>query len=439
MEFQEKFLHHIWDQRHLLDELKTISGKSLKISYQGQYNTFNGPDFKNAVLILDGETLQGDVEIHLRTYDWIAHQHQEDRAYNSTILHVVYEHKAAAALTIREDATGIEILELKDQTAPEIAKLFIQYQSSDELKNRQACDYFTLGTDEQLLPLLKAEGWERFLRKVNRFNAELHFHSFDQLLYNGFMEALGYGKNKFNTLSVAQQFRWDTLQEWQRSGLDSLSLAAIWLHYSDLMEQAGKILDPEFLKIIKNAYEEQSFTAAKGQVQWNLFRIRPANHPVWRFLQAAYVIDKLLNKGFLKTILDAFRASEAIRPGSFIANLQSQFEVQNAYKEQIGAVGKALLQTITGNVFMPVIYLYAEKINDTNLKDMVRTAYTYLPAENKNYITGFMSSYLNQPQAKLFNTKFMYQQGLMNVFFRFCNYRLCDLCLKEKQKKLLAM
>ncbi len=423
----------------MCEELKTASGKSLKVIYQGQYNTFNGPDFKNAVINLDGENKQGDVEIHLRTYDWIAHQHQEDRAYNNTVLHVVYEHKALSAYTIREDAAGVEILELKNQTAPEIAKLFSQYQNPEENRTPQACDYFTLTTDEQLISLLKAEGWERILRKVARFNAELQFHSFDQLLYNGFMEALGYGKNKFNTLALAQQFAWDTLQEWKGAGLTDLALAAIWIYYSGLVTQAGRLLGPELSELLARAYEEQNFTTAKGNLHWNLFRIRPLNHPVKRLVQASLVIDKLLDRGFLTFILTAFQSSDKGKPLSFITNIQSQINVTRFRDIEIGKIGTNMLQTMAGNIFLPVIFLYAQKTNDHSLQDQIIAAYNQMTAENGNYITSFMGGYLNQQQLQLCNKKFIYQQGVMNLYFRFCNYRLCDLCLAERSKKLQKM
>ncbi|HQB97513.1 MAG TPA: DUF2851 family protein, partial [Candidatus Cloacimonadota bacterium] len=45
---EERFLYHIWDEGHLIPELRTVSGKSVRIVYQGQYNTGRGPDFKNA-------------------------------------------------------------------------------------------------------------------------------------------------------------------------------------------------------------------------------------------------------------------------------------------------------------------------------------------------------------------------------------------------------
>ncbi|HQM79680.1 MAG TPA: DUF2851 family protein, partial [Candidatus Syntrophosphaera sp.] len=73
----EKFLYHIWDAGHLLTPLKTASGKTLQVKYQGQYNTSRGPDFHNVIIELNREILRGDVEIHLHSYDWIAHNHHE--------------------------------------------------------------------------------------------------------------------------------------------------------------------------------------------------------------------------------------------------------------------------------------------------------------------------------------------------------------------------
>jgi len=50
----EKFLYHIWDEGHLAANLKTVSGKDLKVNYQGQFNTFRGPDFVNAIISVEG-------------------------------------------------------------------------------------------------------------------------------------------------------------------------------------------------------------------------------------------------------------------------------------------------------------------------------------------------------------------------------------------------
>jgi hypothetical protein len=439
MEIQEKFLHHIWDQRHLLPDLHTVTGKSVKIIYQGQYNTSNGPDFRHAVLNIDGETLQGDVEIHQKTYDWTAHQHQEDFAYNGTILHVVLEHKGNDGYTIREDAIPIEILELKDQIDTDIAKLFVQYTQNPPQQHQGMCDFFQLSSQQQLPQLLQEYGWERFLRKCSRFNAELHFNSFDQLLYNGFMEAIGYDKNKFNTLSLAHHFTWHTLADWEQQGLDETALAAIWLNYSGLKYKVNSLLSPELAANLNKAYELQPFSTDQGILNWNLFRIRPANHPVKRILQASSIIIALLRKGFLASLLPWFESSGEIEVKEFNKYLEQVLYPSVPTSKEIGLPGQSLLQVMAGNIILPIMYLYAEKVNNPALQNKVREIYLHYPPQGENYIIKFMLGYLGQDHIKTVNRSFVNQQGLINIYYRFCSYRLCDLCLSEKQKLLQAM
>ena len=439
MELQEKFLHHIWDQRHLIADLRTISGKPIKIIYQGQYNTSNGPDFKNVILNLDGETLSGDVEIHLKTYDWTAHEHQEDPAYNNTILHVVLEHKSNQDYTVKEDAGKVEILEIKNQIDADIAKLFANFDAHIKLPHAGICDFFKLSSKEQLIPLFQMHSWERFSRKCQRYNAELHFDGFDQLLYNGFMEAVGYDKNKFNTLSIAHHFRWDVLSEWIQKGLDSITLASIWLNYGTLMDRAEKILTANTLLQIRIAFEEQNFTADKGAIKWNFFRIRPANHPVRRILQASQFIIPFLRTGFLNTLLTLFEKSENAEPKQIISQTSTVMHKSENQIPGIESIGKVLQNTIIGNIYLPILYLYAEKTHNKILQLKVKDVYFNFPPQGSNHITNFMRGYLDPEQWKWINASYSNQQALMNIYYKFCNYRLCELCFADKEKILLEM
>jgi hypothetical protein len=434
MEMQEKFLHHIWDQRHLIPDLKTLSGKPVKIIYQGQYNTSNGPDFKHAIIALDGENIQGDIEIHHKTYDWIAHQHHEDPAYNNTILHVVMEHKSTLNYTIREDAFPIEILEIKEQIDADIAKLFAVYQDSQFKPEKSLCDFFKLSSSSQLEPLLRAYGWERFTRKCNRFNAELLFNGFEQLLYSGFMEAMGYDKNKSNTHFLAYSFSWQKLKEWHKNGLDAITLASIWLYYSGLMDKAEKLLDTEMVKSIKQAYEYQTFTAEKGNLKWNMFRVRPANHPVKRLIQASIFVTNMLESGLLSALENAITDDANLSLKNISAILSKQFTTPDNRLDSIEKTGKTMNLTIAGNIILPIMYLYGEKTDNAGLKIKVRNLYQQFPPLQDNYILTFMKEYLSEEQAKAINGSYAFQQGLMNIYFRFCIYRLCDLCLADRNK-----
>ncbi|RZK65239.1 MAG: DUF2851 family protein, partial [Pedobacter sp.] len=92
MEISENFLFFIWRYR-LLHQARQIcvAGELLEIIHPGNLNTHAGPDFTESRLLIDGRHWAGNVEIHTKSSDWQLHRHQINEAYESVILHVVYE------------------------------------------------------------------------------------------------------------------------------------------------------------------------------------------------------------------------------------------------------------------------------------------------------------------------------------------------------------
>ena len=80
----------IW-QYQLLDrgELATEGGEPVEIIYPGRINDNQGADFRGAVIATRGKLIKGDIELHVKSSDWQAHQHHRDPVYNRVILHVV--------------------------------------------------------------------------------------------------------------------------------------------------------------------------------------------------------------------------------------------------------------------------------------------------------------------------------------------------------------
>ena len=58
--------------------MKTVVGENLKIIHQGFLNKNSGPDFNNAKIQIGDTTWAGNVEIHLKSSDWLKHNHQFD-------------------------------------------------------------------------------------------------------------------------------------------------------------------------------------------------------------------------------------------------------------------------------------------------------------------------------------------------------------------------
>src|SRR5262245_31534616 len=107
----ERFLHYLWKMKLLHNsDLKTAEGENIQIITAGEYNLDAGPDFLNARVKIAGTLWAGNVEIHLKSSDWMAHHHQSDKAYDNIILHVVFENDNAIS---RMDGSLIPCLQIK--------------------------------------------------------------------------------------------------------------------------------------------------------------------------------------------------------------------------------------------------------------------------------------------------------------------------------------
>src|ERR1700750_2574566 len=88
----EKLLQYLWNYKAFKNyDFKDIEGNSVEIIHFGRWNTDAGPDFLNAKIKTKGLVIAGHIELHIRTSDWIFHNHSQDPNYQNIILHVVYQ------------------------------------------------------------------------------------------------------------------------------------------------------------------------------------------------------------------------------------------------------------------------------------------------------------------------------------------------------------
>ncbi len=75
--------------------LMTAAGEPLTVMFCGKLNRDAGPDFLEAKIKVGKTILVGNIELHIKSSDWLKHGHQNDAAYQNLILHVVYEEDAS--------------------------------------------------------------------------------------------------------------------------------------------------------------------------------------------------------------------------------------------------------------------------------------------------------------------------------------------------------
>ena len=80
----EQLLHYVWKHKLFpLTTLVTTKGQEVEVIDPGLLNRNAGPDFFNAKVRIAGTMWVGNVEIHLKTSDWLAHHHNTDPAYDN--------------------------------------------------------------------------------------------------------------------------------------------------------------------------------------------------------------------------------------------------------------------------------------------------------------------------------------------------------------------
>ena len=78
-----------WKNIRMGDRVMDSDGNAILIIDPGSLNTYDGPDFKQAILYMNGQIHHGDIECHKTPSGWYHHGHENDPNYQNVILHVV--------------------------------------------------------------------------------------------------------------------------------------------------------------------------------------------------------------------------------------------------------------------------------------------------------------------------------------------------------------
>lgn len=196
---KEEFLQYLWATKQVCpSDLITTSGKSIKIINTGEQNFHSGPDFFNANLKINDILWTGNVEIHIKTSDWLKHKHQNDTAYNNVILHVVFENDMDLKMNNGQPMATLVLKNSVDQI------LYENYLRLVKSPAKIAC-----AIQVKEIPAIKMISWlskvvvERLERKVSELKIELEQNSNDweELFYRHLAKQFGMKIN-------ADPFQW---------------------------------------------------------------------------------------------------------------------------------------------------------------------------------------------------------------------------------------
>ena len=423
MRFTERFLYHIWDAEHLRNKVKTVSGSELDVIFGGQWNTDAGPDFLGAVVRVGNEILHGDVEIHIKTSDWDAHGHTDNPNFRSVILHVVLEHDTGDTLTWTNAGRTVEILELKGQLDPSMKRLIERYDGVPFTPGDKDCEF--LGRLSDPKQFFENLGMNRLGKKSNRFAAEMIFNDYDQVLWQGLAESLGYSHNKFQMLQMARHLTYDYLKDFKARSKPRDAMLGTILTVTGLLERLPSTFPMIWIAKWREQAEIPDEIDILHNIPWKLFRQRPVNHPGIRLMQVA----QLLWDSFDNSLFQRFAACFSQPQGKFRVKLLRE-RVHRLFLDSQGwlpekyHLGASRIDIFIVNILLPLMLLYSRQNGYIELQEAVGKSFGQFPSLTENRVTRSMRKFV--PGLK--NLGSVHQQGMIQLHSDFCRHHQCDLC-----------
>ena len=411
---KEALFQFIWQHSlYNITGLCTTSGESITVVQPGKLNRNAGPDFHEARIKIGATLLIGNVELHIKSSDWIKHGHENNEAYKRLILHVVYEND------VPDVAVGIPVVELKGHIPQAV---ILKYEQLMDAPYKLPCS----GQHEQVKSITK-EGWlsrllaERWEQKLSDWNVMLENSAEDwrNLLYWRMAANFGFKTNATPFLMLAQSLPLNVLGR-HRDNL--LQIEAL------LFGQAGMLegdFDEEYPQKLQKEY---AYLQLKYKLKpianhlWKFLRMRPANFPTIRIAQFAALIyqsehlfSQLIETSSVKAVMPLLDVCAGVY-------WNNHFRFGEIHEHPTTkTLGKESVLNIIINTIAPIQFLFASKQGNADLRERALTLLESVAAEKNNILTIWKENGWEAENAAQ-------SQSLLQLYNEYCSSRRCLEC-----------
>lgn len=441
----ESQLTHIWQYQLLAKTgLVTEEGEPVEIIYPGRINDDRGADFRDAVIATGRRLIKGDIELHIKSSGWQAHQHHRDVLYNRVILHVVLWHNSPTATKL-ENGAEVPVLSLHRYLTLPIEQ-WSNLAGSPGSPNTPCLKAGQGQAPERITGVLDRAGEARFLTKAARFQADLRQTEASQSLYQGIMEAMGYTKNKLPCLELAQRLPLHLLESVTRnSKSDEECLArqqALLLGTAGLLPSQcqdghpNNSLDERWLDRLERLWATYHHRGVMSHHDWHLFKVRPNNSPVLRLVAMSYLVLRYRPERLLAAVVNMVKAAPADRghhclAARLVVTTESSganhcTSGSNRHRRSLTLVGKGRAADITVNVLLPFTFAWGQFNAQPELAKKALRLYQSYPRLQPNTVERHMLKQLGLDRASVNSAR--RQQGLIHIHKNLCSQGRCKDC-----------
>lgn len=429
----ESFLHYIW--KYKLFSTSVFLGtknENIELIKTGDDHQDSGPDFFNAQIKVDGLWLAGNIEIHLKTSDWLKHQHHFDDVYNHLILHVVYEHDMDIPQNLSHH---VPVLELKPYISP---LLLTQYQTFFTNRSVVSCGSSITQVNDiswiswvNRLAVSKLENKSAYIESLFQFKQQ----NFEETLYVLLCRNFGFKTNSDAFELLAKQLPFHIIKKHldQPHSVNALLFGMAGMLDEPFQEEYPRQLQNEF-EFLKHKY---NLIPLKKEL-WKFLRMRPVNFPTIRLAQLGAVLCQsqslfhlLENRSDLKLIKQYFDIK-------LPAYWDTHFHFEKETQAQLKHIGEQSVDNIIINTVVPYLFFLAKHYHHEIYSDYAMKLLTHLPPEQNTKIKTYTELGVHPKNA-------LETQALIYMYDQFCLKKRCLECQvagfllkKSKDKNVLV-
>lgn len=409
----EQILQYLWNFKIFRNfDFKDVEGKPLEIQEFGQWNFNSGPDFLFGKIKINNVILVGNIELHVRSSDYIFHQHSGNPEFENLILHVVFIHD----MEIEElSGKGIPTLELKnyiDET------LLWKYESLSRGNQFIPCNEIF---DTKKIPFYFWE--ETLLKKLDEKSLEIEAaliknkNNYEALLFQHLAYAFGLKVNAQIFRQIAESLDFSIVSKIRQN---LTQLEALFFGMSSWLD----LPQDEQTQIWKREFDfiNVKYNLPDWRFHPKFSRLRPPNFPTVRLSQFACLYhghQNLFSKIIAaQNVEEIYHIFERVKASEYWNTRFNFGKISTVEGEKV--LTKDFVDLILINAVLPLKYAY-HKNSEENIADEILTFYRSISAEKNTVIEGWNHLNLNAENA-------LESQALLYHYKNFCQKKNCLDC-----------
>ena len=409
----EKLLQYLWNFKIFNSfDFKDMEGNELEILDFGKWNFDSGPDFLFGKIKFKNLILAGNIELHVKSSDYIFHQHSGNPEFENLILHVVFNHDMEIEELNKKNIPTLELKNYIDQN------LLWKYESL--LNENQFIPCARL-FETSKIPFQFAE--ETLFKKLDEKSLEIeeslriNKNNYEAVLFQNLAYAFGLKVNSLIFRQIAECLDFTIVNKIRQN---QTQLEALFFGICNWLENPKD----EQTKIWKREFD---FLKMKYQIddlrfQPKFSKLRPPNFPTIRLSQLAslYHLNQNLFSKLIATkhIHEIYTIFSSVKASEYW-NERFNFGKTSSIKGE-KLLTKDFVELILINAILPLKYAYHKNF-DEDAADEILEFYRKITPEKNSIITSW-----NQLQVKTESA--LQSQAFLYHHKNFCLKKDCLNC-----------